>query len=569
MKSLFGIWTSTLRRNILLLVLSMLLPTFEMSDSAQAAQKVYASYSALERSISVTALEEFVRTGAVDESLAVYAQYLNRGQLQELRRVLQSPIKANAVAVSQFLYTPQGEFLLRRLGEVIKTESRQEKSGFHALRSALILAAADPGGLTLLGLLREYPGSSIRIDLARTLGIASELEKMVSDTGKAMAAVSQKANIEAAVEQTSLSFAKLPDFRRKGKFVTSKKTYRFLDAVRNRFLLTDVYLPNGIDKVPVIVISHGVGTDSSNFEYLGSHLASHGFAVVVPNHPGSDTKQLSSLMKGSANEVAEPNEFYNRPLDVKFVLDQVQQRNKSEFRGRLNFEQVGIFGQSFGGYTGLALAGAQINFAQLQKDCKPQALKETWNVSLLLQCRALELQSKSPLIKHNLRDERIKAVIAVNPITSSIFGETGLNNIKIPVMIVASSDDTVAPALYEQILPFSWIGNQQKYLAVLQGGTHFSAIGEGKGSTDQVGLPSNIVGDDPAQARKYLNSLSLPFFQSYVAGMTKYAPYLNAAYAKAISSQPLGLNLIQSLTSTELAQAFNSGLKEIQKQQKP
>lgn len=562
MKSFFGIWTSTLRRNILLLVLSVLLPTFEMS-SAYAAQRVYASYSALERSISVTALEEFVRTGAVDSSLAVYAEYLKPAQLQELRRMLQSPIKANAVAVSQFLYTPQGEFLLRRLGEVIKTESRQEKPGFHALRSALILAAADPGGLTLLGLLREYPGASIHIDLARTLGIASELEKMVSDTEKAIAAVSQKAKTEAAMEQPSLSVAKLPDFRHKGKFGTSKQTYKLLDAVRNRFLLTDVYLPSGIEKVPVIVISHGVGTDSSNFEYLSSHLASHGFAVIVPNHPGSDTKQLSSLMKGSANEVAEPSEFYNRPLDIKFVLDELQQRNKSTFRGRINFEEIGVFGQSFGGYTGLALAGAQINFVQLEKDCKPKALTETWNVSLLLQCRALELRNKGPLVSYNLRDERIKAVIAVNPITSSIFGETGLNNIKIPVMIVASSDDTVAPALYEQILPFSWIGNQQKYLAVMQGATHFSAIGEGRSSTDQIGLPSNIAGDDPAQVRKYLNSLSLPFFQSHVAGITKYTPYLNAAYAKAISTQPLGLSLIQSLTSTELAQAFNGELKQI------
>jgi predicted dienelactone hydrolase len=334
-------------------------------------------------------------------------------------------------------------------------------------------------------------------------------------------------------------------------------------------LLTDVYVPNTQQQVPVIVISHGLGTDSSNFEYLASHLASHGFAVIVPNHPGSDTKQLRSLMKGSANEVAEPSEFYNRPLDVKFVLDEIEQRNKSQFRGLLNMEQVGIFGQSFGGYTGLALAGAPINFAGLEKDCKPQALKDTWNVSLLLQCRALELRRTAPLREYNLRDERIKAVIAVNPITSSIFGDAGLNNIKIPVMIVASSDDTVAPALYEQIRPFSWIGNQHKYLAVLQGGTHFSAIGEGKGSSEQVGLPSDIVGDDPVQARRYLNLLSLPFFQSYVAGVTKYTPYLSAAYANAISRKPLGLSLIQSLTSTELAQASSGDFKETKSPEEP
>ncbi|BAZ38945.1 hypothetical protein NIES4101_48910 [Calothrix sp. NIES-4101] len=542
----------------------MLLPTLEICNSVHAAERVYASYSALERSISVTALEEFVKTGVVDESLAVYTQYLNKGQIQELRKTLHSPIKVNAVAVSQFLYTPQGEFLLRRLGEVIKTKSRQEQPGFHALRSALILAAANPGGLTLLSLLREYPSSSVHIDLARTLGIAAELEKLVSETDKAIGTVSQKAQIEAATAQVSLNLVQLPDFRRKGKFVIQKQTIKLLDAVRNRFLLTDVYTPNAQEKVPVIVISHGLGTDKSNFEYLASHLASHGFAVVVPNHPGSDTKQMRSLMKGSANEVAEPSEFYNRPLDIKFVLDELEQRNKSGFRGKLNLEQVGFFGQSFGAYTGLALAGAPINFAGLEKDCKPKALRDTWNVSLLLQCRALELRTKNPLQDYNLRDARIKAIIAVNPITSSIFGESGLNNIQIPVMIVASSDDTVAPALYEQILPFSWIGNQKKYLAVLQGGTHFSAIGDGKGSSEQVGLPSDIVGDDPAQARRYLNSLSLPFFQSYIAGITKYTPYLNAAYAKAISSKPLGLSLIQSLTSTELAQAFNGHFKEEQ-----
>jgi predicted dienelactone hydrolase len=562
MDTLFGIQTSTLRRNILLVVISMLVPAFGITSPAQAAQRVYASYSALERSISVAALEEYVKTGVLDESLAVYTRYLNPGQLQELRRVLQSPIKVNAVAVSQFLYTPQGEFLLQRLGEVIKSESRQEKPGFHALRSALILASAEPGGLTLLNLLREYPSPSIHIDLARTLGIAAELSKLTSETEKAIAAVSQKAATEAAIVQPSLNVAQLPDFRRKGKFVAQKQSYKLLDAVRNRFLLTDVYIPNAQGKLPVVVISHGVGSDSSNFEYLASHLASHGFAVIVPNHPGSDTKQLQSLMKGSANQVAEPGEFYNRPLDVKFVLDELEKRNKSELQGRLNLEQVGIFGQSFGAYTGLALAGAQINFAELSKDCKPQALKDTWNLSLLLQCRALDLRAKNPTKDYNLRDERIKAVIAVNPITSSIFGEAGLSNLKVPVMIVASSDDTVAPALYEQILPFSWIGNQQKYLAILQGGTHFSAIGVGKGSADQVGLPSDIVGDDPAQARKYLNSLSLPFFESYVAGKTKYEPYLNAAYAKAISTQPLGLSLIQSLTSTELAQAFKGELKQ-------
>jgi predicted dienelactone hydrolase len=547
MNSLFGNWTSTLRKNFLWLVLSTLLPTLGISNSARAAERIYASYSALERSISINALEDYAQKGVIDDDLAVYQQYVQPEKLQELRRALVTPIKVNSVAVSQFLYTPQGEFLLGRLGEIIKTESRQAKPSFHALRSALILASAEPGGLTLLNLLRKYPSHSIHIDLARSLGIAGELEKLVNETNRAIAAVSQKSNTEAATIQPSLNLSQLPDLRRKGKFlVKNKQTLKIFDLTRNRLLLTDIYLPNVSTPAPVIVISHGVGSDSGNFAYLANHLASYGFAVIVPNHPGSDAKQLRSLLDGRASEAAKPQEFVDRPLDIKHVLDELEMRNKSDsrFLGRLNLQQVGVIGQSFGGYTALALAGAKINFPQLAKDCTPKALKETWNLSLLFQCQALQLPKNS---KYNLRDERVKAAIAINPITSSIFGEAGFKDIQTPVMIVGSSDDTIAPALYEQILPFSWIANTQKYLVMLVGGTHFSVIGESKKSNQQVGLPSEVVGDNPAQARRYMSII----------------PYLNAAYVKTISNHSVGLSLVQSLTTTELAQALNGEVKEV------
>ncbi|NJL10007.1 MAG: alpha/beta hydrolase, partial [Calothrix sp. SM1_7_51] len=146
MKSLFGNLTSSLGKNSLLLVISILLPIVSINDAALAADRVYASYSVLERSISVTALENYARKGVLSEELAVYTQYLQPEQLQEFRRILLSPIKVNAVAASQFLYTPQGEFFLRRLAQVIRTESGLPEPGFHALRSGLILAAAEPKG---------------------------------------------------------------------------------------------------------------------------------------------------------------------------------------------------------------------------------------------------------------------------------------------------------------------------------------------------------------------------------------------------------------------------------------
>ncbi|MEH2239039.1 alpha/beta hydrolase [Nostoc sp.] len=569
MNSLFGNWASTLRKNSLLLVLSMVLPTFGISNSVLAAERIYASYSALELSISVTTLENYAKTGVINEDLAAYQQYLPLQQLQELRRILLNRVKVSPVVLSQFLYTPQGEFLLHRLAQVIKTQSHQPEPEFNALRSAVILASAESGGLTLLNVLRKYPTNSINLDVVQTLEIATELEKLVNKTHRAIAAVSQKSKIEATIiKQPNLS--QLPDLQVPGKLKSQKYTLNFFDSTRNRLLLTDVYIPNIQNAVPVIVISHGLGLDSSNFQYLATHLASYGFAVVVPNHPGSDAKQLHSLLNGRASEIAEPGEFQDRPMDITYILNQLEKGNQSDsrFKGRLNLQQVGVFGQSLGGYTALALAGAKINFEQLKQDCQPAALQNTWNMSLLLQCRALELNISKSGKDYNLRDERVKAAIAVNPITSSIFGKAGLSQIKTPVMIVSSSDDTVAPALSEQILPFSWFTNSQKYLVMLVGGTHFSTIGNGNPANQQVALPADMIGD-ASQARRYMNVLSLPFFQTYVAGRTQYTPYLNAAYTQSISSKSLGLSLVKSLDTTELAQLLDIKGAKIAKKKFP
>ena len=100
MNSLFGNWASTLRKNSLLLVLSMVLPTFGISNSVLAAERIYASYSALELSISVKTLENYAETGVINEDLAAYQQYLPLQQLQELRRILLNRVKVTPVVVS-------------------------------------------------------------------------------------------------------------------------------------------------------------------------------------------------------------------------------------------------------------------------------------------------------------------------------------------------------------------------------------------------------------------------------------------------------------------------------------
>ena len=537
-----------------------LIPAVVLTRPAVSAERLYVSYGVLERSISVAALEAFVRKGELDSDLFVYSQYADAKRLADLRQGLVARADLTPIAVSQFLYTPQGEILLRRLGQVIQPESRD--TGFYAIRAALILASSDPEGLTPLNVFRKFPTRGLRIDLQRSLQIAGDLEQAITRTNQATATLNQLAQLEALATPIA-STTPVPDLASRGAFSWQKETLRLVDRTRSfvtalgreRVFPVDVYLPQIRDtrsgqarKIPVVVISHGLGSDRTTFRYLAEHLASHGFAVAVPEHPGSNAAQLQALIAGTVGEVAAPSEFVDRPLDIKYLLDDLTRRAKSDPRySRLNLEQVGVLGQSFGGYTVLALAGAPINFEQLRKDCDIQALDNTLNLSVLLQCRANAL----PPLNYGLQDSRVKAIVAINPIDSAVLGQAGFSQISIPTMIVSGNADTVAPALQEQVEPFTWLQSSDRYLALIDRGTHFSTLEETT-TNDAIPLPPEVAGPTPRIARRYMSALSLAFFQTYIANQPSYRPYLSASYAQFISQDPLRLSLVRSLNAEQL-----------------
>lgn len=542
-----GRLTSFCRQLILGSGLGVLLSVPLTARSAEAVERIYFSYGAFERSVSFASIETYAKTGQIGGDLAAYARYATPEQLVQLREILQSRADIDPIAVSQFLYTEQGEALLERVGSLIQTESH--KSGFYAIRSALILAAADrQEGLTPLNFLRQFPLSGLRIEIDRSLAIADQLENLVNESTVALAAVQTEFEAEA---NTAIDPA-LPDLRQLGPNRSQKETITLVNRRRDRVFLADVYLPVApanrppLPAAPIIVISHGLGSDRTSYAYLAEHLASYGFAVALVEHPGSNAAQLEALLSGRASQVVQPAEFVDRALDVKLLLNDLNRRSRNDplFRGRINVQQAGVIGQSFGGYTALALAGARINRAQLEQDCPPQ---DTFNLSLLLQCQADELPQQIP----QLRDDRIKAVMALNPFDSSIFGQPGLAQINVPVLMLSGSADTVTPALFEQIRPFTWLTTPDRFLLLLRGGTHFSTIGSSESAV--LDLPAEVLGPDPSIAQRYTSAFSVAFFQTYLANQPSYRPYLSAAYASRISETPLPLQFVRSLTEEQLA----------------
>lgn len=530
-----------------------------MPRSVQAAQRVLVSIGPAELPLSIESLETFAYTGKITEEMRFYARYLDAQALAQFRQVLQRRFEVSPIAVSQFTYSPIGERVLQRLGAVVRTDSDQD--GSLALRSALILAASDARGFNLINFFRHYPSPSIRIRGGQLLALRQQLTTLLDYRDAAVQAIAREADAEQN-SQPVPNFSQLPDIRQPGQVRFTRRT---LELRRDRQSLNgqpierkfpvDVYVPEEVSRpAPVVVISHGLGSSRAAFAYLAEHLASYGFAVVVPQHIGSDNQRTAALLSGVLRSQANPVEFIDRPLDIKFTLDTLEQLNQRDpaFANRMDLQQVGIIGHSFGGYTALALAGAELNFDRIRQQCTGQA--PTLNISPLLQC----LVDRVPALNYPLQDSRIKAVIALSPLTSLVFGPEGMSRIRVPTLMASATNDFVTSAVLEQIHPFLWLSNTPaKYLALLipSGHTAVDASPSNGGTADQLG--QFLSGPDPEDARQYSKALSVAFMQTYLNNRPEYQPFLSSAYARSISQDPLDLELVRSLTSAQLEQAFS------------
>jgi predicted dienelactone hydrolase len=528
-----------------------------IASPGSAAERLIISYGILERSIAIEDLEYFAETGDLTSQLSAYNARLrlDETQLDQIRGWLTTPADLSSVAVAQFLYTEQGKLLLKQLSLVIQTPAR--RAGFSALRSALILAAADEAeGLTLLNILRMYPTEAIRVDLGQGLAIAQSLNRAILQAELAFALVRTRSNEEAET-------APAADFTQLLQLVQSQRQY----AVRRiNFVVpglpepAELYLPRlfpgragtPVDGFPLVIISHGLGSTRESFAYLAGYLAMHGIAVVAIEHSGSNDQQVFALLEGLSDAVVADEEFLRRPLEVTLTIDALSraQATNPALRGQINFQQIGLVGQSFGGYTGLALAGADLDLENLGQGCPPGLV--TINPSILLQCQATRLGNPDG----SLRDTRIKSIFIINPIGSLIFGEQGFSQIEVPVMVVSSTADTIAPAFPEQIQPFTWLSSPERYLLLVDRGTHFSAIGDLAQGNLPLTIPPELVGPRPELVQAYIQMLGLAFFKLTLEQDARFSAVVQASFAEELGTEPHPLSLTTTLTTEDLAEVL-------------
>lgn len=185
---------------------------------------------------------------------------------------------------------------------------------------------------------------------------------------------------------------------------------------------------------PLIVVSHGYGGS-----YLGHHdtaevLADAGFIVAAIDHSGDNHR-----LRGGPDDTL--SALATRTVDIRRLIDYMLLR--WDAREHLAAAQVGFFGFSRGGYTGLVLAGASPDFERLAS--LPSSPCATAPESPA--CAHMHAGLQALLALPLARDGRIKAAVIADPF-SVVFDARGLKGVAVPIQLWASEHggDGVAPA---------------------------------------------------------------------------------------------------------------------------
>jgi predicted dienelactone hydrolase/uncharacterized protein YjgD (DUF1641 family) len=524
------------------------LSVFTASPAAIAAETVILKYGQTQQNVAIADLETLAATGEIPKNLGNLAMVLSPEQKQKITNALQTQVEVDSVIIRNFLDTVMGR---RFLGAIAALTPEEDIIQLFKLRRAITQSARNPEGLSVLGILAAYPDPQLEIDLENAFIVAQSFNQDFWRTQAFMSRIAPQ--IAPNRPDLDLPF----DPTQPGDASVRVRSLILQDRERDRAIPLDLYTSTAINpEKPVIIFTHGLFSVNEEMRYLAQHLASHGYLVAVPEHPGSNGSYLEQFFQPQNAltalfdqvKILQPEEFLHRPQDLSFVLDYLETLNQTRnpLRGKIATDNVLVLGYSLGGATALSLAGGTMQLDYLKEWC-PQRETLASNLGLWAQCQAAGL----PQNEYNLRDERVKGAIALSPVTSLLFGDTGLSTIDIPTLIVAGSADKTTPALTEQIQAFQQL-SQPKWLAGVIGGTHLS-YKDPLTTTDQTGQPDTlysggeVVDEQAWEVRNYIQGLTLAMAAQLTPERDRYSIFLTPEYAQFVSSDRLPLRLVRQL----------------------
>ncbi|MFN9629254.1 MAG: alpha/beta fold hydrolase [Cyanobacteriota bacterium] len=368
---------------------------------------------------------------------------------RQLWEVLNQPVPLSLTRiVDGSVGSPLVEQAMLVLSTIGKVEGHPADLSGETLRLALDRASAS-GDLTLLNLIRALPGKRLTLDLIQAKAIATRMVEQRNEAERLLA----------ALPPASPPAPTTPS----GSAVTVR-TLQISVAHRKPPLQVVVVEPQAQGNGRLVLISHGLWDDPKSFVGWARLLASRGYTVILPRHPGSDSSQQAAVLKGLAPPPT-AQELALRPMDLKAVLDQA---NTMGLRNTVNPQRVVVLGHSWGGTTVLQLAGARPSNADLVKSCDDVASPNR-NLSWTLQCSWIQGANQAAI-----SDKRVIAAAAVSPPASLLFPRGAAADLTARVLLVSGSRDWVVPPDPEAIHPVREAHRRGHQLVLVNGGDHFN-----------------------------------------------------------------------------------------------
>ena len=200
-----------------------------------------------------------------------------------------------------------------------------------------------------------------------------------------------------------------------------------------------------LNRLPLIVISHGTGGSALQIAWLGTALARLGFIAVAVDHPGN------SGGSGQAFTAEGFTLWWERATDLSEVIDGVLA--DPELGPHVDANRIGAAGFSLGGYTALLLAGAETDISVFYDECRKNSeasgcagTPEMHGMGNAEEMLAKVRKSSGESVARSadsFADPRVRAVFALAPGYAETLTPESLHTIRVPVLEVVGNADRI------------------------------------------------------------------------------------------------------------------------------
>lgn len=236
-------------------------------------------------------------------------------------------------------------------------------------------------------------------------------------------------------------------------------------------------------KRPLMVLSHGNWGSRYSQGWLALKLVDAGYVVLSVSHPGT---------VGDDQTAAGRYRLWDRPRDVSFALDRVLKEPK--WTAIIDETRIGFVGHSFGGWTGVSLAGGRYDPARQRAFCAGSAKKDPY-------CDGTLKDDIARIPAHDagesFKDARIRAFYIMASGPAPGFSAESLKSISAPFFVdTAQFDEILEPTANSSVLAKQIPGARE----IVRRVGHFAYVPEcrpvvGKVLAAVAGIP---ICDDPA-----------------------------------------------------------------------